>query len=226
MPQRTFALILCLFLYAAHATAALQLAPGLDHVALDGKLEYLEDPTRQLTLQDITKSDAVTRFSPPPARGSLNFGYSASAYWLRLPLLAENGAERQWLLEFAYPSLDSVEVFVPDGKGGYSRQQAGDHQPFSSRPYPHKNLVFPVMLVPDQKQTLYVRVVSNGNLTLPAALWTQEALHQNDLRTYPVFALYYGALGALAIYNLLLYFLIRDRRHIEYVAFAACMIVG
>lgn len=226
MHCRIFALFLCLFVPAAQAQAALQLGPGVDHVPLAGKLQYLEDPGRQLTLEDLTNPAVNYRFKPSAPNENLNFGYSASAYWLRLPLQAGKGAAREWLLEFAYPSLDSVEVFVPDGKGGYGRIQAGDHQPFSARPYPHRNLVFPLALVPGQEQTLYVRVTSDGNLTLPAALWTPQALHRNDLSTYPLFALYYGALGALAIYNLLLYFLIRDRRHVLYTAFAGCMIVG
>lgn len=226
MHRRIPALFLCLLLHAAAAAAAVQLGPGMDHLPLAGKLEYLEDPARELTLGDLTNPAVNYRFNPSPTQESLNFGYSASAYWLRLPVQAGAGAAQEWMLEFAYPSLDSVEVFAPDGKGGYGRLEAGDHQPFSARPYPHRNLVFPVTLLPGKEQTLYIRVTSDGNLTLPAALWTPEALHQNDLLTYPLFALYYGALAALAIYNLLLFFLIRDRRHIEYAAFAGCMIIG
>ena len=226
MQTRIAALFLCLYLCATHANAALELAPGMDQVPLDGKLQYLEDRSRKLTLGDLTNDAVNYRFNPSPAHQSLNFGYSASAYWLRLPVHADQDAAREWLLEFAYPSLDSVEVFAPDGKGGYRQMQSGDHQPFSARPYPHRNLVFPVTLQPGKELTLYVRITSAGNLTMPATLWTPEALHQNDLQTYPLFALYYGALAALAIYNLLLFFLIRDRRHVEYAAFAGCMIIA
>ena len=226
MHCRILALLLCLLLPAVAAQAALQLEPGAGHVPLAGMLQYLEDPSRQLVLEDFTNPAVNYRFNPAPAHESLNFGYSSSAFWLRLPLQAGQGAAREWMLEFAYPSLDNVEVFVPDGKGGYGRLQAGDHQPFSARPYPHRNLVFPFTLAPGKEQMIYARVTSNGNLTMPVTLWTPEALHQNDLRTYPLFALYYGGLGALAAYNLLLFFLIRDRRHVEYAAFAGCMIIA
>jgi diguanylate cyclase (GGDEF)-like protein len=222
---RTIAVLLCLCL-PLPALALLQLTPGEGHASLDGRVEYLEDAGRKLGLADLTNPAVHYRFTPAPAHGSLNFGYSPSAYWLKIPVQAARGAEGRWLLEFAYPSLDSVEVFAPDGRGGYTRQQAGDHQPFSSRPFDHRNLMFPVDLPPGEPRTLLVRVVSDGNLTLPMALWTPDALHQSDLRTYPLFALYYGALAALAIYNLLLFFLVRDRRHVEYAAFASCMIVG
>lgn len=226
MFPRIHALLLCLCLHASPALALVQLAPGDGQVPLDGKVEYLEDAGGKLGLADLTNPAVHYQFTPAPAQGSLNFGYSPSAYWLKIPLQAAPGIERRWLLEFAYPSLDSVEVFAPDSRGGYRHMQSGDHQPFSARPFDHRNLVFPLDLRPGEVQTLLVRVVSDGNLTLPMTLWTPEALHQSDLRTYPLFALYYGALGALAIYNLLLFFLIRDRRHIEYAAFALCMIVG
>jgi diguanylate cyclase (GGDEF)-like protein len=211
--------------YAA-AAPAVQLGPAIDQVPLQGRFEYLEDAGGRLTLADLTRSGAAHRFLPSQPHASMNFGYSPSAYWLRLPVALSRDAGRAWLLEFAYASLDRVEVFVPDGKGGHDRLQAGDRQPFSSRPYGHRNLVFPLTLAPGTEQTIYARVVSEGNLTLPATLWTPEGLHQADLRTYPIFALYYGALAALAAYNLFLFFLIRDRRYLLYVAFAGCMIVG
>ena len=208
------------------APAAVQIGPGMDQVPLQGRLQYLEDPSGELTLAELTNPQVHYRFLASPRHASLNFGYSSSVYWLKLPLAVEKGAQRDWLLEMAYPSLDHVEVFVPDARGGYHRLLSGDHQPFSERPYPHRNLVFPLSLVPDREQTILVRVASEGNLTLPATLWTPEALHQSDLHTYPLFALYYGALGALAAYNLFLFFLVRDRRYVFYVAFAGCMIVG
>jgi diguanylate cyclase (GGDEF)-like protein len=117
-------------------------------------------------------------------------------------------------------------VFAPDASGTYVRSAAGDHQRFGARPFEHRNLVFPLSVAPGQAQTIYMRVVSDGNLTLPATLWTPDALHFSDQRAYTLQALYYGALIALAAYNLLLFFSIRDRRYLEYVAFALSMAAG
>lgn len=211
---------------AAPALATIRLDPGQDHLPLAGKLDYLEDPSRELTIADVSKPELASRFATPPTAADLNFGYSSSAYWLRFSVLPRDGASREWLLEIGYPSLDSVELFAPDAAGGFGRFQAGDLQPFASRPYSHRNLVFPVNFAPRQEQTFYMRVVSDGNLTVPAALWTTEGLHRSDQRSYALLALYYGALIALAAYNLLLFFSIRDRRYLEYVAFAASMVVG
>jgi two-component system, sensor histidine kinase LadS len=211
---------------AMPAAAAVPLTADLQQVTLAGALEVLEDPSQKLTFDDVAGAQSSSAFHRVAATTDLNLGYSSSAYWLRFSILPALDAPKQWLLEIAYPSLDSVEVFAPDGSGGYIRRQAGDHQPFSARPYAHRNLVFPLSVMRGQQQVIYMRASSQGNLTLPATLWTPEALHRDDQRAYSLLALYYGALIALAAYNLLLFFSIRDRRYIEYVGFALCMAVG
>ncbi len=195
----------------------------MDQVPLAGKLQYLEDPSRKLTLGDFTNDAVNYRFNPSPAHQSLNFGYSASAYWLRLPIHAGQGAAREWLLEFAYPSLDSVEVFAPDGKGGYLlrlQRPPAVQCPALSAPEPG----VPGDPAAGEELTLYVRITSAGNLTMPAPCGRPKPCTRTTCRPIRSPAPYYGALAALAIYNLLLFFLIRDRRHAEYAAFAGCMI--
>jgi diguanylate cyclase (GGDEF)-like protein len=190
-------------------------------------LRVLEDPQHSLQIADVTQAAARFRPAlPPGGTGEVYLGYSRSAWWLALPLHPEAAAPRQWLLEIGYPSLDQVEVFTPRADGGYERQMAGDLQPFSSRPYPHRNLVFPLTLKPGQQQTIYLRVVSEGNLTIPATLWQPDALARADRINYTMLSLYYGMLLALGLYNLLLFLATRDNNFLIYVAFTVAMAVS
>jgi PAS domain S-box-containing protein len=207
----------------AWAAAPLPLAPGTESVPLAGKLEFLEDRSARLTLAEVVRPETAARFRALPGAEDVNFGYSASAYWLRFRLRVAPGATANWLLEVGYPSLDRVEVYLAEAGRELSAQQAGDLQPFSQRPFVHRNLVFPLALAPRHEYTVYVRAVSQGNLTLPMTLWTGRALHRHDQRRYSLHALYLGALLALAAYNLLLFFSLRERQYLEYVAFALCM---
>ncbi len=191
--------------------------------------QALEDPEHALQVEDAARAHAAGRFRQAlgdGGHGDINFGYSRSAWWLALPLQVGKDAPARWLLEIGYPSLDRVEVHVPRAGGGFSRVVAGDLQPFSARPYPHRNLVFPVMLQPGQAQTVYLRVVSAGNLTIPLTLWQPEALARHDQTAYTVLSLYYGMLLALGLYNLLLFMTTRDVNFLAYVAFTAAMAVG
>src|SRR5262249_453812 len=88
------------------------------------------------------------------------------------------------------------------------------------------HLVFPLMLEPGQTITVYPRVTSAGNLTIPVALWQPAALHRHDQEAYAALSVYYGMLLALLLYNLLLYFSIRDPVFLAYVAFVTAMTIG
>lgn len=209
---------------AAHALA---IGSSGDRHPLSGHLLYLEDAERRLTVEAVAAPATAARFRPASSPGiDINFGYSGSAFWLALPLRLDADAPSQWLLEVGYPSLDRVEVYSPRPGGGFDRQVAGDLQPFSLRPFPHRNLVFPLALAPGATQTVYLRVESGGNLTIPATLWWRKALHRHDQQSYALLSLYYGVLAALLIYSLLLFFSIRDPVFIAYAAFVASMAVG
>lgn len=190
-------------------------------------LRYLEDPQHTVTVAELSGGNAADRLEAAQARhGEVNFGYSASAYWLALPLAVAADAPQRWLLEIASPSLDRIEVYQPRGGGGYTVYRAGDLQPFAARPYVHRNFVFPLQLVPGSTQTVYIKVASGGSLTIPATLWQPEALRRHDQQTYALLSVYYGMLLALMLYNLLLFLATRDAVFIAYVAFVASMAVG
>ncbi len=193
---------------------------------LAGRLEFFEDPSRRLHLAAVMAQGEAGRFQPLPAEADANFGYSASAFWLRFRVALQPGAAPDRLLEIAFPSLDDIRVFAPAPGGGYALQQAGDLRPFSERPYAHRNFVFPLHLSPGAPQTIYLRVASEGSLTVPATLWTAPSLHRADQGSYALLAVYFGMLLALMVYNLLLYLSLHDRLFLAYVAFVACMAVG
>lgn len=183
--------------------------------------EFLEDAEGRLTIDDVRAQRSRFEAATPRA-GDVNFGYSKSAYWLALPVETSPDAPARWLLEIGYASLDRVEVYSPRGDV-YERQVAGDLQPYSERPYPHRHLVFPLELEPGTTQTVYLRVASAGNLTIPAVLWEPRALHVHDQKSYAVLSLYYGMLLVLFLYNLLLYVSVRDSVFLYYVLFVASM---
>ncbi|WP_169125760.1 7TM diverse intracellular signaling domain-containing protein [Aromatoleum evansii] len=204
----------------------MRLGVAAGSVPLAGHLDFVEDERGILDVADLADPAVAARFRPAGFKGNdINFGYSASAFWLRLDVEPEAGRPADWLLEIGFPSLDRVDVFVA-GPNGMSRQTGGDLRPFSARPFAHRNLVFPLALESGVVQTVYLRVESKGSLTVPATLWTPAALHRHDHAQYAILALYYGMLFALGAYNLLLYLSLHDRVYLAYVAFVAAMAVG
>ena len=191
---------------------------------LSNAFTYYEDETAALSLQDILKPDLQARFKPG-ARGpqSTNFGGTRSAIWLRVELQKQLNAPERWLIELAYPPLDRLDLYVSNAAGGYDHQIGGDSLPFSTRVVTHRNHVKPIVLEDGRSSVVYLRIVSQGAVSAPTTLWQPAALWRNDQKTYGVFGLYFGLLTGLLLYNLLLFFSVRDTTYLVYVAFVACV---
>jgi hypothetical protein len=71
-------------LAAAHGGGALLLDPAVGRYVLSGYLEVLEDPDGKLTIADVVKPGAAPGFRPWARKGEMNFGYSRSAFWIKV----------------------------------------------------------------------------------------------------------------------------------------------
>ncbi len=204
-------------------SSTLNLDPKAGSYPLTQCFDSIEDKQHTYRIADLQTPAVAAQFKPIVATDQINFGYSRSAYWLRCQLTAT--ATGTWLLEIAYPSLDNVQVYTPGQDGSYQIQSISDHQPFTARIYPHRNDIFPLDLKPGST-TFYLRVQSDGTLTIPATLWTPEAFYKQDAGIYALLSAYFGIFIALGLYNLFLFFSLRDRIYLEYVLFISAMAIG
>jgi len=217
-------------LCAAFASPALVVDPGASYYSIASHVDVLEDVSAALSIEEVSSTNYRNEFRPAlsPEQGKLdsdiNFGYSTSAYWLRLSLDVRKALISRSLLEVAFSSLDHVE-FYTSSASGWRHLSTGDLAPFATRPIVHRNFVFPVVL-PAGQQTLYLRVQSSGTLTIPLHLWDENAFDRYNQETYVSLALYFGMLLALMLYNLFLYFSLRERVYLAYVGFIAFLAVG
>lgn len=233
-PGRIFfrTVLLALSVLALPASAALSVQNPLaladaPNYATAPYTYFLEDPDHRLGIADISQPSLLNRFQPlSDVGGEANWAYSKSTYWLAIPVYVSANGITDWLLEVGFASLDRVELYIPRQSGGFDMQMAGDLQPFAERPFPHRNLVFPVHIPPNTSETLFLKVDSQGTKTVPIKLWQHDALHHQDQIAYAVLSLYFGSLLALGLYNLLLYLSTREAVFLSYVAFVLAMAVS
>jgi PAS domain S-box-containing protein len=204
---------------------ALQIG-GKGEYPLSQHFQFVVDPARTLTLQDLLDPNASVQWQPVPQRASTNFGARESAIWLRITLQAQADGDGDWLWELAYAPLDSLTLYTPDAQGGWREQRAGDTLPFASRPVMHRNHVLPIRLQMGQPTTVYARIASKGTVSAPTTLWRSQALWAADQSSYAGLGIYFGMLVGLLLYNLLLYVSLRDRGYLIYVIFAASMVLA
>ncbi len=174
-------------------------------------LEYFIDESAQLVLKDILRDDIALQFLPVNKEYP-SFGYSRSAFWLRMKVHNPSPHIRKWILEYNYPIIDLVEVFLP-GPGGYIRHQGGDSVPFSSREIRCRSIAFPVTQPPGESY-IYLRVKSGGSITIPLEAHDPEDFSWRIQLELALLFLHYGIMFALFIYNLFIFLSYREKSYL------------
>ncbi len=215
---RFFSVVILLVASRAGAveTTEVQFADGTD---ISANLYFIEDPDRDLAIRDVAGPTTGWR---PNVAGYVNLGYTRSAYWFRVDIDNPRGSERTALLEMDFPSLDFVDLYVPDGRGGFSETRTGDRRVFESRPIGDPNFLFPLSLK-SGISTVYMRVLNAGSLRFTARLYTERGFVEKKNRLLPRLWLLYGMLFLVVGFYLFVYLLLRKSVYLHFALFASTL---
>ena len=222
-------LLLCGFYLSLSSAIAAERVPDASlleqaSLPLTEYIDVLEDPSLSLTLSDVQKAEVAARFKTnTPAGDALSFGYTRSAYWLRLALHNSSDFPLERLVEINYARLSSVQFYHPDMNGNYQSVITGNPLPFTTRPYKNRNYVFPVTLPAHSDQVYYLRLQSAAAIIVPAKLWEPQAFHTYERDSYVSQAWYFGIATAMVLFNLLLFIALRDIIYLLYISFVGFM---
>ncbi len=212
-------IVISVFLRSLHAdgTSNVVIKPGFTETALGNYIEYVENVDPSFTLKDIRDNAGDFRFQSSHTSHP-SFGYSEKPVWLRFTVHNKKNKPLRWYLEFEYPLIDTIVLYVP-GEKGYREIRTGDTVRYDSRPAQlYRTFVFPLQEAPG-KRTYYMMVQSKGSLVTPLTAWSEDSLLQRKFREMTVIWVYYGIMLALLFYNLFIYFSIRERSYLYLVFF-------
>ncbi|UZE96714.1 sensor domain-containing diguanylate cyclase [Alkalimarinus alittae] len=210
-----------LFFISVAAQAATLVLTSQDQNYLLSGINFIEDKERSLSLDDIRSLKGEWRINE---NETFNKGYNTSAWWLNFTIDNQN-SNSDWLLEISYAVLDYVDVFIVDRNGQVSKSIMGDKLPFNARPIVHRYFTVPMTIPQSESVTVYIRVVSSSSVQVPITVWNKRAFNAADIGHTAIQGLYYGGLIIIAIYNLLIYFALRERTYLYYVSYVLSMVV-
>jgi hypothetical protein len=167
--------------------------------------------TAALGIDDVVRPDVAARFHANGDRAP-NIGFTKSALWTRF--VVENATDAPLERWFAIdaPTVETIEVF----RTGESRAVQGVLHPRSARELPRPGYTFRIALAPHERMTVHVRGSGFSEVLLPSELWEIGELLQHDRRQSEKFAVAYGVLLTMLLYNLFLFAFVRDRSHVYY----------
>jgi len=202
-------------------------AAALPHGALSltPYLTVLEDPQATLDF-DSARHRAAEFRSTGKADEALSFGYTRSAYWLRVSLHNPTGRSLDRMLEISNARLSDIQFYRPDAHGRYSVQRTGSAQPYATRPYSNRYYVFSLELAPHAEEVIYIRVWSEGAKLIPVTLWEPIAYAAYERQDYLAQGAYFGTAVAMMLFNLVLFLTLRDRLYLLYIGFVFCAVIA
>ena len=187
-------------------------------------LEYLEDPTGILTIEDVTLPEYAARFVPSQKQVP-RFGLTDSAYWVRFQVENRANPKVAWRLEYEYYHIYLLDLYVLSDQGTtFSHHQSGRKYPFSSREIPYRTFVFPLPLEPRQRTTLYLRAKGKAGVVFPLTLWSDEAFTRQSQREQFWYGTLMGIFGIMVCYNGFLFYLLREKSYGYYVLFLVSLV--
>ncbi|RYE55312.1 MAG: ATPase, partial [Sphingobacteriales bacterium] len=183
------------------------------------ELYYYSDTTNKLKIDDIAKRTDFVKSEKPV----LNFGVHSYAVWIKFSV--QNDSDYPDLtLQIEQPQLDQLELYTKTDSG-YEVVKAGEILSFKERAYNDPSYIFQLKVQPGTKRDYYVRVQSSDNMQLPMFIGTEKVILQSAKSKYLISGLYLGIMISMLLYNLFIYFTVRDKNYLYYVVYLTVVIL-
>jgi serine phosphatase RsbU (regulator of sigma subunit) len=186
-------------------------------ISIGTSVAFLEDKEGKLTIEQILQPNYQQKFKLSEQEVP-NFTNTNSTIWAKFTI--DNSLKTKWLLEIASPLLSQIDFYYM-GKKGYEVQKVGSFLPFSNRNIKTNQYLFELTTETDTThiKTFYVSVNSVHPLAMPMKIGTpiafMEKYHENDLG----YGIYFGIMIVMALYNLFVFFTLRDKTYLYYVCY-------
>lgn len=196
----------------------IHVSKDIERLPLGKSVYYLEDPERKLTFEDISNPETRSKFIKSD-KDSLDFGQLNYNYWFRLTFENDTPESVSKLVEINYSNIDIAQFYKPNPDGTYSKEESGMLFPFSARSFKNRNFVYQIELDPGQQKTYYLMTWTSGGLNIPLTLWDKEAFSQYNADVQHGLGLYYGVMIVMILYNIFIFFSVRDVSYFYYVSY-------
>jgi hypothetical protein len=193
------------------------------YVLQNSNYQYYIDKENSLGVDAIQAAFHNGRFQ----LNSVHFPVISNAgftYWYRFEVRQQANANKKLFLEFYDPTIDSLDLYLYKGDELLANFKGGAAYPFIQKIIKHKNFVFPL---PDGNTVhdliIFMKVRSHKDSEINAIVRSTDEFIKYALTEYYIFGIFYGILLLMAIYNLVLFFSIRQNAYLYCVLYIISM---
>jgi len=191
---------------------------NFQRLVLGKYLEYYEDKTGQLTIEEVSKPEFENKFFKSDVDKPI-FGFTDSVYWFRFRMDSNVSEKKEFLLEHSYPLIDDIQFYSFEKGKVWEMKQTGDHFPFHQRDMPNRNFLFKITSIPDQNTIYFMRFKTTSSMQIPLEIYEKDKFIEHLNQERFALGIYYGITLVMILYNLILFFSLRDTVYIYYILY-------
>ena len=185
-------------------------------MSINGYSERLKSASI-ITFDSVLNPISQDRFERTPDRLIVFEGYSPYFYWSRFSLKNNDSIPKEVILLFGGKGVRSAELWQNDHGNWHSHGKTGYKYPFSSRPYAFAQYCYPISIPPYATSEFYLNLDdSHTYKTFVLFLFRPDTMDRFKNRFYYVFGIITGILFLFAVFNIYLFFSLKDPIHMWY----------
>ncbi|MFK7976902.1 MAG: 7TM diverse intracellular signaling domain-containing protein [Halioglobus sp.] len=209
----TAAALAITILFAQYYEASLK-----EEMITPAEVRYHFDPTNSLTLPTFLEKAKTLAGGQNTGKPALSF--QGQHWFYVLPPVHDQtpGNEKSNLhyMQIDLPWLDHVEVTVLSDGHPVATYSVGDDDPFINRPVAFRKPVIPLRQGSNNVE-LVVRIPAQGGIAFPAFFISEKTLEKQIYSDHFFYGAIFSAILVLGIYNLFVFFSLRDASYIHYI---------
>lgn len=177
-------------------------------------VETFFDPTSALTVEDVRKFHS-TEFKPTQSRAP-NLGFKDGTFWMRFRISPEATRGQRLYLSLGNALVDKAVFYQFDNSRLINTARAGVLVSAADESVQDRDVVFSIPNDITENSDIYISARGVQQSFVPI-LRSEPDFNAHQRLEYLVFGMYFGVVVLMALYNLGLFFVVRDRVYLWYV---------
>ncbi|BDA80350.1 hypothetical protein LPTSP3_g32800 [Leptospira kobayashii] len=148
-----------------------------------------------------------------------NFGNTELDYWFCFHLSNNSAFVTNIIAFIKYPLLDEIDFYDLYSDHSWGKKSQGRLYPFSAREVKYRGFGHLVSLSPGETRTIFVRVATDSSMSVPIYIAKEKDFYEFAMEDNILQGIYFGIVGVMTLYNLFVFFLVKDKAYIYYVIY-------
>jgi len=184
------------------------------NIKISNKVEILEDTEGKMPIEEIISSrDFKKSLEAIP-----NLQISSSTFWIKFEI-KNNTKQDDIVLELQYPIIDEVTLYRLLPTGNYSIEKSGEYVPYYNRKYKYQDYIFDLNIPENETRTFIMKIKGSEQIQLPLTIGPSKGILESLFTKDLIFGLYAGIIIVMFLYNLFVYFVVKDKTYLFYVGY-------